>query len=562
MALTVAAALLASCAQIPSSGPIEQGEEVRASVDDPLIRVLPHPPQPGDSPAELVRGFLLAEASFADDHGVARQYLTEEASQAWNPDAGAVVYDDDPGPSLKRMGRDVKLTAHEVAFIGSDGSLKLRSGQLLEDNFVVRRDGGEWRIAKLSNGLYLTRLDVARTYRAFSLHFFAPNQDRLVPDPVFVPVDQPGAATSLVRSLLDGPTRWLAPAVQTAFPAGTELVVDSVPIENGVALVDLSAEVLDADDTDRERLAAQLVWTLTELPDVTEVQLTVEGAPLQLPNQPLVQSEETWEEFDPNRLPDSPTGLMVRQGIVREIHGKGSTPILGPLGDGTFLAREPAISADGGLVAALSPDGSTAVSEERFVPTDLRTVFRGHDLAAPSIDGDGEIWLADRVEGGTTIWMRPREEAVQRVAAPELRHRHVLAIRTALDGARVAVLVRGPGGQGQLLMGRVVKGEGTVALQALRPLEDSLTDIRDVVWSSADTLVGLGRRRGSVQQPFQIGIDGSIVEVAGTTLQGIDRLAAAPGVALLAATDDGQIWENRGVSWQPLLRGRDPAYPG
>ena len=309
-------------------------------------------------------------------------------------------------------------------------------------------------------------------------------------------------------------------------------------------------------------MAAQLVWTVTELPDVTDVQLTVEGSPLRLPSAPLVQDQATWEQFDPNRLPDSAIGLFARRGTIREIHDSSSTPISGPLGNGRFLARAPAISPDGGLVAALSADGGAAVSQERFLPSDLTTVLVGNDLAAPSIDGGGAIWLADRVGGGTRIWVQPRDGRIQQVSSPELRHRHVIAMETALDGARVAVLVRGPDQQGQLLIGRVVRGGGTVELQALRPVEDSLSDLRDITWSTADTLVGLGRRRGSPPQPFQIGIDGSIVEVAGTTLQGIDSLAAAPEFALLAATADGQIRQLDGAAWQLLFRGRDPAYPG
>ncbi|HVQ88206.1 MAG TPA: GerMN domain-containing protein, partial [Actinomycetes bacterium] len=253
---------LTGCAHIPTSGPITQDEQVQASIDEPLIRVLARGPQPGLSPEQVVEGFISAEASFEDDHGTARQYLTDEASAAWDPNAGVVVIDDAPAPDFEQFHHVVKMTANEVAFIGADGSLEPRSGGAFHDHFVLQRSDGEWRIAQLRDGLYLTRLDVARTYRSFALHFLAPSQQRLVPDPVFVPVDQSGAATSLVRSLLDGPTRWLAPAVQTAVPAGTELVVDSVPIENGVAQVDLSAQALTADDLGREQLAAQLTWTL------------------------------------------------------------------------------------------------------------------------------------------------------------------------------------------------------------------------------------------------------------------------------------------------------------
>ncbi|MDH5279104.1 MAG: hypothetical protein OEW53_08710, partial [Actinomycetota bacterium] len=36
-----------ACAEIPTSGLVEEGVEVQAAVEEPFIRVLPRPPQPG-----------------------------------------------------------------------------------------------------------------------------------------------------------------------------------------------------------------------------------------------------------------------------------------------------------------------------------------------------------------------------------------------------------------------------------------------------------------------------------------------------------------------------------
>ena len=153
----------------------------------------------------------------------------------------------------------------------------------------------------------LDRIEVSLAFRAFDIYFMNPQpQDKqsfLVADPVYLPVEQSGSATSLVQALLDGPTRWLSPAVESMIPADTRLVVESVPIENGVAQVDLSAEFLDADTEALEMAAAQITSTLLELSSsVTGVAISVEGSPLQLPSAPSVFTADTWEGFDPDSL--------------------------------------------------------------------------------------------------------------------------------------------------------------------------------------------------------------------------------------------------------------------
>lgn len=553
---------LAACAEIPTSGPIEEGDQVRASVDDPIIRLLPRPPASGLDPEALVSGFLAASASFEDDHAVARLYLTPTEAQRWDPEEGVVIYDDGPGLAISRQENRVDVEATEVSRIGVDGSLSTRSGQRVTFRFRVERVGEEWRISKAPDLLLLTQRDVDRTYRSYSVYFLAPDQDRLVPDPVFVPVGRSGPATSLVRSLLDGPTRWLAPSVTTAVPLGTELVVDSIPVENGIALVDLSGAVLDATEGDRNRLSAQVVWTLTELPEVTGVRITVDGSPWQLPDAPAVQSEQTWAEFDPNGLPESAAAVLVRGGVVRRVEGDGSVPLSGPLGQGAVVARHPATSADGALVAALTDGGTRVVLEERFVSAKLATVFEGNNLAPPSMDAPGNLWLVDRANGGSTVHLVGRSGRLKRVAAPALRDRVVRSLRVALDGTRVAVVVRDARAGRQLLLGRVVQNGRNVSVQAFRPLEDSLLEVRDVTWMAADALAVLGRDRGSVLQPFQITIAGGVDQLGGSSLQGIRDITAAPGFPLLAARAGAEIWENREVVWRQSQRGRDPAYPG
>ncbi|MEO8329629.1 MAG: LpqB family beta-propeller domain-containing protein, partial [Candidatus Nanopelagicales bacterium] len=295
---------------------------------------------------------------------------------------------------------------------------------------------------------------------------------------------------------------------------------------------------------------------------VTGVSISVEGSPLQLPGVPNVQTEETWEQYDPNGITDSAVALIVRRGAIREIVGRRSIAGSGPLGRGRLQLSDPALSLDSSLVVALASDRSRVVAQDLSVATTVDPVLSGTNFAAPSIDGSGAVWLADRDATGTHISWKPPDGAIESVAAPALRGLHVVAMRAALDGTRVALVVKGRDGEGHLLLARVVQRSAGLRLQALRPLEERLTNVRDVTWSSASSLVALARDRGSVLQPFQIGIDGSVSPVAGTTLQGIDGLSTAPGADLLASTSDGGIYKNKGVRWRALVPGRDPAYPG
>lgn len=554
--------VLSGCAQMPTSGPVDEGGEVNAALDESVIRVLPRPPAQGLDPDAVVAGFLAASASFEDDHAVARQFLTADAAETWQPEARVVVIDDRPPLELERSGRSVRLSAAEIAVINPDGALSPRAGEKIVDRFLLAKVGDEWRIDDLPNGLYLNQFDVARTYRSYSLHFLAPKTERLVPDPVFVPIGRTGAATSLVRSLLDGPTRWLAPAVVTAIPPGTRLVVDSVPVENGIAQVDLSAEVLEASPTEREQIAAQLAWTLSELTDVTGVQISVEGSLLELPSAPAVQTAQTWISYDPNALPESASGVLVRKGVVAQLDEQTPEPIVGPLGSRSLQVSDPAISADGSVVAALVSGGTKVVLQERFVSGSLSTVLRGNKFIAPSFDASGSLWLVDRSKGESALYCRLPTGRLLRVRSPELRDRAVVSFRIALDGTRAALVVKDAAGRGELLVARVVAGTGDIRLQALRPLERSLTDVRDVVWIAADRVVALGGDRTSVLEPIAIGIDGQITPFGGTPLQGINGLAGSPGFDLLASTKNSGIWQSAGVGWRFFSGGTAPAYPG
>ncbi len=88
----------------------------------------------------------------------------------------------------------------------------------------------------------------------------------------------------MTEALVEGPTAEETagiPAISTAIPEGTTAL--GVEVNEGTATVDLSAEYGEGGGSASMfgRLA-QVVYTLTRLPDVTEVQFAIEGEPIGL----------------------------------------------------------------------------------------------------------------------------------------------------------------------------------------------------------------------------------------------------------------------------------------
>lgn len=569
----VAVLVLAGCSEIPTSGPVERGEEVRAVVDEPPVRALPRDPVLGQSPEEVVSGFLDASASFENDHEVARRFLSPEAADQWDADAGVTVIDDSPAFRLERVRGGVRLRAQQVAQIDVEGALVPTPEVDIRRLFTLDRVGESWRITDLPQGLILDRIEVSLAFRAFDTYFMNPQRTFLVPDPVYLPLDQAGSATTLVKSLLDGPTRWLRPAVESLIPAGTTLVLDSVPNDNGVAKVDLSAEFFDADVVEREQAAAQITATLLGLsPTVTGVSISVDGTPLQLPAAPSVMTRDTWERYDPDTLAPALGAVFVRSGTVRRLTDEGSTPVQGPLGDGRFEVVQPSQSWDGGTISALDRSGRQLLVTQPFLSAGVVARLSGRQLLPASVDAEDRVWAVDAGGNRPRVRVLDGEGGWEPVSVRGLRDR-LVALRISADGTRVAVVTapggrgpgnsgRGDGGRGELLLGRVVARANGYQVEAFRRMERTLADVRDVSWADSSALVALGGTAGSVPEPTLVDIDGSVTSLSGAPAVGVRQVTAGPGLPLLADTPDDGIWVDSGSVWVFRAAGRDPAYPG
>lgn len=571
--LLVAVLALAGCASIPTDGPVTPGRSGQGD-EQGGFGVLPLGPAPGETPDGIVRGFLLAAAGVENNFEVARTFLTPAAGTSWQPTTSTVVYRGStpqlsvtdpsgatPGDAGTTVGTETataSATVQVTATVDADGRyVPSPEGTTQEVRFGLAKVSGQWRISEVADQVLITDTEFALLYRAYELYFLDPTATVLVPETRWFP-DRPSTATSLVTELLAGPSRWLAGSVGTAFPAGTRLELDAVPVEAGTAQVDLTAPARGASPTQRTLMQAQLMATLGPVPTVSAVEMTVDGSVIELRGTADVLADVAVDE--------SPV-LVQDSTLVRFQNGQ-LVPVedLPPVGD--LLVSNPGVAYGLSAYAVLAQERSQLlplVPGAQEVPEPLLT---GADLTAPSFDRFGWIWSTPAANDGVVLAVRP-EGTVARVEAGWLATRRISSLRVSRDGARVVVTSTDAAGRGLVDVAGVVRdGDGP---RRLDPMEagapgGDLAYAEEAVWVDEVRVAVLGRREGEeVDRVHVLRLGGP----AGQTLPaapGATSVAAAKGQrTIVVGTSSGELLVQAGAVWYPVdgvSDARDPAFPG
>ncbi len=551
-------------AQVPTDGPIEQGQLVSNTSANQFIRVIARPPRDGMTPTEVVQGFLESSASFDNNHAVARSYLTPEAAGDWDPSSGVVVYDG--VPTLVEAGAAVLFSTALNGRISNIGRYTVENpGTQLQQSFFLAQRDGQWRISLAPNGLLLSNFDVNRAYRSFPLYFFNPSFQTLVPDARLIPVIGPALGTTLIQRLIAGPNQWLRPAVRTGFPAGVELAVDAVPIENGIARVNLNASVALASDAARTALSQQIVWTLRQLPEVAFVEISVNGTPLSVPGTTSPQSRDAWPEVNPNGLSSDAVGYAsTGTGVVR------LTPLEDISVPGAFGALE-----DTFAKLAVSNDGERAIGSTSNGELVWGSFLIGaaFESAAPTVealagvqsiafDGDTTAWIVD--DSGTAQTLLRTGETFEIEILGLEQGDFVQSVIPSRDGTRAAIVVSTEIGSVLLLalVSRPTPANVT-RIQLLKPMrvESKLSAVSAIAWSSANTVAVIATETAGTLQIYEIDLGRGEVQAQGSPADPVS-IAAGPGFPTLVTSADGSIYENSSQSWIVRIQGSAAAYPG
>jgi hypothetical protein len=613
-------AVTAGCVSMPTGGPVLP-YAVSSSGNgqaQPYMQIIPRAPFHGESPADIVLGFVAANVSFVGQQRVAREYLTPAASHAWLPDWSATVFGGrgptitrqvasvatpggndklsgtaSPSPSRRPSATSSRADANIRYTITVGGKVDARltssgtpyavarptpTGQTY--SFDVVMYNGEWRISRAPNTLLLTHPEFDADYQLRNLYFFDPGLQHLVPDPVYVPLQatQEDLVNGLVQDLITQPADWLANgASQTAFPRSTRQI-GKVTVDGGTASVNLGGAIAHAPTAVKEQVSAQLLWTLNGAgqgaQEVKAVALYVNGVQFVPPDAQgnPVQGirSSAYRAYQPlNGSPGKDFYYLDSHGQLLHQGGLGAPPVpIARLGAGN---RALAVSPDGQYFAVLR-DGAVYTAAMGSDKLSLRNA--GGGFTSLSWDRNDNLWAA----GPTNVVMltatpKPNGEPFPVVVAQYPSDTcpgttgAITQLRVAPDGVRVALVISGQ--QPMLAFGAIVMQDQPRAGQQQALVRVNLSPFyvcgttaaafRSLSWYGSDNVVALGQDSTALTEYPVNG--GTPAPIPGK--DGIQSVTARWRAGLIANTANAMFIDPSATgAWNPAGAGLSPAYPG
>lgn len=512
-----ALSLLGGCVSLPDTGSVTT-EPGQGAMDDRAgsYDYTPLGPRAGSTPITIVEDFLLAMRASPQSTAVARKYLTDEGRAGWFPEKTTLVY----GSKLVTGSDGVfRVSLEQTDQLDERGSWLGRVGgdRGVDYELEVVRERGEWRIDNPPDALIIPSDHFESRYQQYFVYYFDPSGQVLVPEPTYLPHgDQ--AATLLVRRLLNGPDPRLEGVLRSYIPGGTEYVL-SVPISlEGVAELTLNEQLLRLSDQERELALAQLAWTLRQVTGVDSMQVTVDGAPLDVPGASSPQNVSSWTEYDPAVQWASRELFGILDGSPVALDESGSD-VVGVFGAQEYALRDLATDLTGGRLAGVSEDGTTVVlaprgqtTEEPPTPEQTEVLYTGTDVLGASWDVFEDLWLVDRTARGAEVLVVADGE-VTPVEAPGLTGEEVTDFVVSRDGSRVVTVVPARTGD-QLRVSRVLRTpngrvRGLTRAVDLPLAQGGVDEIRDLAWRSPGSVAVLTGPTPESSQVLLALVDGS-----------------------------------------------------
>ncbi len=574
--LGVVVLALSACGGLPTDGTPRAGEPVLGQPRQ-VIEVFPEGPGVGAGPEQIVRGFLLANVSFADSHQVARAYLTDDLATEWVPTSHILIYTGDYALTSPRDDTvDAKVSV-QGALDGEGRLTQAASGSNRDEQFGLTQIDGQWRIDSFPEdfGLWLSATAFQAQYRTAAINYLTSGGDAFVPETRWFSRDD-GLPTALARALLAPVPPYLKGAVVTGAAEGTNLVAGAVPVDpaTGTATVNLQGAGVTEDPAQVRALYAQFFKTLTQASGVRDVQLQINGQPLPAPG---VSGPVTSLDQVGMVTPADPLGYAVLR------VGEALTPVdpvnyaLRDLGSAQAVALDlPTVPIKWIDVAMKPGAGQYAGVDEaretlwrRIGSEEIERTDIGTQLSAPSFDGLDSLWVAGRSAIGPQVWAIDIREGVGALAAPMEadwleRGSTVETIEVAPDGQRAALIVR-DGGTTRLVLAGIVRDEQgrPTGLSSPRAIAPTLVAVTGVSWGSPEVLAVLGRQAADTEdRPHLVQIGGWLEPLR--VEPGAQKFVAMPTVAgykVAIVTGEGRIYTPEGSGWFPYRNGDDVIVP-
>jgi hypothetical protein len=490
----------------------------------------PASPVDGATATEILSGFISAGTAPQNDYAIAREFLDESIPTTWNPNQELLIQRTAP----KITFTDAKTALVEVelaARIDANGryeTLPAGSTRVLEYGFTDT--SGQVRINSAPDVTMVIRPVFDVVFKSYSIFFLDKSKKTLVPELRWFP-SNPATGTKLVNALLAGPSSWLDPAVISAIPTGTVLSTDAVTVQQETALVDLSARALVAGLSDRSLMKAQLVATLSQLPTITEVSISIERSAQDIPDsqvEPIAASSGTL-------LALGESGLEALSGAAPDSFAKGlsffSSRTVSKLAASKTGNKLAAATQSGVFETGLAAPGSS-----------VKVIDPRSSLAGLEYDLLEYLWLA----AGSQVAVDSLPLEVSWLAGQS-----IVDFSLSPEGSRVALVVSNGGGN-QVLVAAVIRNENGFPIQLSAPITIA-TEIDSPVrlsWFDSVT-VAIANSEADTASIALVSIGGTTALIQGVA-DVISLVGLGDGTNLYALKKSGELVVYRGSLWRSL----------
>lgn len=531
----VTVGLLSGCATLPQAGPVRVGPDLTAPADAESFYYSPFGPVADQTQQEILNGFLAAGTGPQNDYAVAREFLSESIRSSWNPSDETLIQRS--SAKTEFVSQDSAIVLVDMAArVDADGRYEsLPSGSNRELEFKFVQENGQWRISQAPDVTILIRPVFDVVFRDYSVYFLDRQKRFLVPELRWFPTSA-ATGTKLANALLRGASSWLRPAVTSAIPSGTRLSIDAVTIIDRVALVDLTARALVATRSDRSLMKAQLEATLSQLPNVEQVAISIERSLQEIPE----TASEIGKLENRHLLAVGPEGL--------QLLGTGQSDFFAAGADFFEFSEFSSFAASkqAGLLAEISPSGVVRTSLDDPGES-VELVDARANIASIDFDAQGFLWSVPRARSAPIAIIAPSGERTI-LSAPWLAGQAIRGLAISIEGTRVAILLQGDG-RNRVLLGSIVRNQAGLPIDLVNPIEiaSEIPAPSSVSWSGAMQLAILSNLNGlgSVYLVKPGGGFSTISAVNGTvfvTSQGSNS-------PLYALTSAKELYVFRGSSW-------------
>jgi hypothetical protein len=529
---------LTGCASLPIAGPVRIGPDLVPTTDGDSFYYSPSSPFDGASQTEILNGFIAAGTGPQNDYAVAREYLSESIRSSWNPNQEVLIQRSSPQVVISDQDT-AELVVDVAATVDADGKYQvtpLGTGRVLEFSFVL--EDSQWRLSAVPDATVLIRPVFDVVFSGYSVFFLDRQKRFLVPELRWFPTT-PATGTRLANALLGGPSSWLKPAVVSAIPTGTRLSIDAVTVENGVALVDLTARALVASRADRSLMKSQLEATLSQLTNVSQVAISIERA-----MQEIVDSDNETGELGVRSL-----AVVGEEGLELLASSQESIFEAGKNFFGQSELSEIALSGQSGWIAILTDSGVLRTKGDR-PGAEVERIDTRAAIAGIEFDSQEYLWSISRATNSEIIATAPSlEQSI--ISATWLNGQSVRAFAIAPGGSKIAMLVQGPS-RTRVLVSAVVRNLTGTPIELAEPIEvaGELADPSSISWIDQITVATVNTASGSTSALLST-IGGTSRQIP--ALPGTRKIVAAgTSSQLYLLTETGELFSYRGSAWTPL----------